>query len=396
MSSYIYYYRSVILALFWGAMTLLASTPAELAKKHVAYGNVAIEDADYQRAVEHYENALKAQPESKTLIYSLGVLYLKTGQTQKAIPLFTRYLELFPLDRDGLVALSNAYIMEGEFTKAERLLSRAFSADKKDEAVRRNLGFAQLQLGKTDEAIKTLEALIQDFPSNRLTRLDLSLAYAAKGEIDQALGTAKKALEEYPDPEGKIIYSDLLSAKGGALVAEARDFFRKNEMEKAIGILEPLCRQYPNYADAQILLGHSLNLKMPPEREKAEKAYRAVLEARRFVPVAPTDLAIVYDNLGSILLRSGKVKEAESFYRLGIAEESDYAPVYFNFGLLRAVSNAPTEASLAFMEAVRRDSAFAEYIENHPKLQKFRATSDYTNLINSIKKELKKNEPDQD
>lgn len=367
-----------------------AKEGASLASKHVEFGNSALEVADFERAVEHYETALRAEPESKNLIYSLGVLYLQTDQAAKAVPLFVRYLELFPMDKDGLAALANAYILNSEPEKAVRLLSQAYSADKQNEAVRRNLGYAQLQAGETAKAVATLESLLGDCPSNRLTRLDLGCAYAAAGETDKALGMLRSALKMYPDAEGRMIYSDLLESKAGAEVDKAAELFRQNDLAGAAELLEPVCRRYPDYARAWTLLGHSLNLKHPPERERAEKAYRAALEAGRYVPISREDYAVIFDNLGSIMLRSGKPAEAETLYRQGISQESAYAPVYFNFGLLRACAGAGTEAALALMEAVRRDRGMEAYIASHPKLAQFRATTDYTNLINSIHKELDK------
>ena len=48
---------------------LALSAPKDaLAKKHVSFGNAAIEEADYQRAVEHYESALKEDPDSKSVM----------------------------------------------------------------------------------------------------------------------------------------------------------------------------------------------------------------------------------------------------------------------------------------------------------------------------------------
>ena len=176
------------------------------------------------------------------------------------------------------------------------------------------------------------------------------------------------------------------------MLDEAIELFRKNEMDKALAILEPLCERFPDYAKASAYLGHAANLKLPPDRKKAEKAYRAALAATRYVPLSRQDLAVIYDNLGSIVLRKGELAEAESYYRLGIAQESEYAPVYFNFGLLRAHSEAFTEASVAFMDAVRRDKSMADYIAAHPKLAKFRTTTDYTNLLVTIKKESISNE----
>lgn len=389
----IYNYRTLLaLALLFCANLALSAPKNDLAKKHVSFGNAAIEEADYQRAVEHYESALKEDPNSKSVMYSLGVLYIQTGDIAKAQELFMSYLEKYPMDKDGLFGLSNAYIMKGEYEKAVRLLSQAAAREKDNEALRRNLGYAQFQAGDIPGAKKTLTALVTDCPSNALNRFDLALVLSAENDNENAVKQAKAGLLLYPDAEGKILYSDLLDSVGGPLLEEAIELFRKNEMDKALAILEPLCERFPDYAKACAYLGHASNLKLPPDRKKAEKAYRAALSATRYVPLSRQDLAIIYDNLGSIVLRKGELEEAESYYRLGIAQESEYAPVYFNFGLLRAHKEAFTEASVSFMDAVRRDKSMADYIATHPKLAKFRSTEDYTNLLVTIKKESNSNE----
>ena len=386
----------LLAAVLFCALTAHSESRDTLTKKHISYGNAALEDSDYKSAVEHYEKALSEDPDSKNVMYSLGVLYIQTGDTKKAAELFMNYLERFPLDKDGLFGLANVYLMDGEYEKAVRLLTQAFSQDKKNEALRRTLGYAQLQCGNVQAAKKILTELTAEFPSNRLTRFDLALTYAADKDYRSAIKEVKTGLVMFPDPEGKIIYEELLDLAGGSLLEEAIGNFRKNEMEKAIAILEPLCNQYPDYAKAQAYLGHACNFKFPPDREKAEKAYRAALKASRFVPVTPQDFAVIYDNLGSIVLRKGNLDEAESYYRLGIAQESEYAPVYFNFGLLRAIKGAFTEASVALMDAVRRDPHMESYIAGHPKLAAFRSSIDYTNLVNTIKKEIAKDEQSKD
>jgi len=389
----IYNYRTLAAAALLLCANLALSAPKDaLAKKHVTFGNAAIEEADYQRAVEHYESALKEDPDSKSVMYSLGVLYIQTGDIEKAQDLFMNYLEKYPMDKDGLFGLSNAYIMKGEYEKAVRLLSQAAAREKDNESLRRNLGYAQLQSGDIPGAKKTLTELVTDCPSNALNRFDLALVLSAGNDNENAVKQAKAGLLLYPEADGKLLYSDLLDSIGGSLLNEAIELFRKNEMDKALAILEPLCERFPDYAKAQAYLGHASNLKLPPDRKKAEKAYRSALTATRFVPLSRQDLAIIYDNLGSIVLRKGELEEAEGYYRVGIAQESEYAPVYFNFGLLRANKEAFTEASVAFMDAVRRDRSMADYIASHPKLAKFRTTEDYTNLLVTIKKEFNSNE----
>jgi tetratricopeptide (TPR) repeat protein len=385
-----------LVCLLFCALSAHSDSREALTKKHISYGNAALEDSDYKSAVEYYERALEEDPSSKSVMYSLGVLYIQTGDTKKASDLFMTYLERFPLDKDGLFGLANVCMMEGEYEKASRLLTQASSQDKKNEALRRTLGYAQLQCGNVQAAKKILTELTAEFPSNRLTRFDLALTYAAEKDYRNAIKEVQAGLSLFPDPEGKQIYAELLDLAAGSLLEEAIEDFRKNDMDKAVSILEPLCNQYPDYAKAQAYLGHACNFKFPPDREKAEKAYRAALKASRFVPVAPQDFAVVYDNLGSIVLRKGNLEEAESFYRLGIAQESEYAPVYFNFGLLRAHKGAFTEASVALMEAVRRDSHMESYIASHPKLAAFRSSIDYTNLVNSIKKEKQADEQSKD
>lgn len=386
------YRYTLLLALLLCATSARTFAKDGLTKQHISFGNAALEIADYQTAVSHYEEALKEDPKSKRVMYSLGVLYIQTGDTEKAQKLFMDYLEKYPMDKDGLMGLSNVYLMKDEYEKAVRLLSQARSQDKDNEALRRNLGYAQLQAGEIKEARKTLSALVSECPSNALTRFDLALTMAADKDLENALKEVKTGLAIFPDAEGKIIYSELLESAAGDQLDKAVELFRGNEMDKAIAILEPLCAQFPDYSRAQAYLGHSCNLKLPPDRVKAEKAYRAAIAAHRFVPLSRQDLAVVYDNLGSVVLRKGEESEAESLYRLGIAEESEYAPVYFNFGLLRAYKGAYTEASVALMDAVRRDGAMADYIASHPKLAKFRMTEDYTNLLVTIKKEKEEKE----
>src|ERR1039458_7866656 len=108
----------IYLLAFWGPSLLgaqAASIPEE-AKKHMAYGAAALEeakdDAGFQKAAEEFKAAVNLAPEWSAPYYNLGVIYSKLKDWDDARANYRQYLDLSPKAKDAAAVKAEIYKME--------------------------------------------------------------------------------------------------------------------------------------------------------------------------------------------------------------------------------------------------------------------------------------------
>lgn len=110
--------RSLIYLLALGALVSMSARAGQVpeeAKKHMAYGAAALEEAKdeagFQKAVEEFETTSKSAPEWAAPYYNLGVVYSKLKDWEKARANYQRYLELAPKAKDAAAVKAEIYKM---------------------------------------------------------------------------------------------------------------------------------------------------------------------------------------------------------------------------------------------------------------------------------------------
>lgn len=91
---------------------------------HFGLGMVLKERAEYDRAIEHLQKALKGQPEPLPVLRNLGETYQLKGQDNKAIAVLEKSLEIDDKDRSALFLLAFSYQNLEKYGEAIRLYER--------------------------------------------------------------------------------------------------------------------------------------------------------------------------------------------------------------------------------------------------------------------------------
>jgi tetratricopeptide (TPR) repeat protein len=74
------------------------------------------------------------------------------------------------------------------------------------------------------------------------------------------------------------------------------------------------------------------------------------------------DYPEVHNNLGNMLMRQGRLTEAEEHFQEALQQMPEYAQAHNNLGILRQHQGLTNEALLAFQKAVEYDT---NYLEAH-------------------------------
>lgn len=209
-----------------------------------------LESRDLQSAENEIKKALEIVPESPTIIYNFGQLYLAKGETDKAIESFKNAIAKKPL-----------------FVKAYDAIGKVYE-----------------DLGDVQSAIKYYEAAHDISPSNTDRLITLSKLYNKAGETDKAENILKNAVSD--------VRQDVSTS--GHLMGEL--YLAKNENEKAMKILVKACTENPS--DTSIMQSLAEAYRKVGQPEQAIEIYKKILKIN-------SNNASAYYNMGKTFLEMG-------------------------------------------------------------------------------------------
>jgi protein O-GlcNAc transferase len=259
------------------------------------------------------------------------------------------YASVLSIDPGNAAAHGNLAVIaarEGDYAAAERLFRQVIGLGPNDPTAYNNLGTLLQQQGRTEEAIAAHRQAITLNPNYAEAHLALGNALRQQGKPDEAMASyraAVRARRDYAEAHNNI---GVLSQMQGRL-DEAASAYRD-----AVALR-------PDYAEAQFNLGAVLH--QTHDLVAAEAAYRRViaLDARQYPRIA-----VVYNNLGTVMKDRGRHDEALAYFDKAIALKADYAEAFYNRGTVLQELDRWEDALGAYAEAIRRRKDYADAISN--------------------------------
>jgi tetratricopeptide (TPR) repeat protein len=240
--------------------------------------------AEAGKALKHLERAGDGLSNADiALQYSLGRLYLRTGEAAKAIAAFTRVVDQNPSSVQGSLSLAQAYAAADDLKRAVSTLE-AIVAD--EPRVAGALAQYQEQAGLLKEAAESYTRALAVDPSNRGLKLRRVATLFNAGEFSKAAQFAADAQREHPE--------DLRFPR-----LRARALFAAGEVAGALTVLEPTAKAFPNDVATQITLA---NLYDDAGRDTdAERTLRQLLARDPANPEALNSLGYLLAQRGRLL-----------------------------------------------------------------------------------------------
>ncbi len=133
-----------------------------------------------QAAAQTYEVLLDGHPTHHEARYSLGKLYMETGETSLAAAHLNQAIKQRPEDPRLYNALGIIRDQAGEHDAAQALYRTALKFDPNNHSLRNNLGLSLALNGQREEAIEVLAALAVDPEVDRTVLRNLEAAYAVR------------------------------------------------------------------------------------------------------------------------------------------------------------------------------------------------------------------------
>ncbi len=175
-------------------------------------GKIAASRRDFAAAVEHFEAALKAQPNADAIHYSLAMAYRSLGNRAEAAAHLKKRGKVAARVADPLMAELKRLRTGGRFFEqrgvssgeagdlaaAMRDLHKAIEADPENATARANLGTALGLSGQTEAAIEAFREALRLDPKYVLAHFNLAVLLNRQGASDEAVKHFRQAIQRDP------------------------------------------------------------------------------------------------------------------------------------------------------------------------------------------------------
>lgn len=147
---------------------------------------------DYDRAIEAFEDLVRAEPDYYRAHYNLGLAYADSGEYEKAIEALEEALTIRNEERLPEYTIFNSigwvHLLKGDYSAAERHFQAGLDQverldDDSHLRVLNNLGLLYLYSGRYQEAQETLESAVEEFGSETASR-SLELLQAVRKQAE--------------------------------------------------------------------------------------------------------------------------------------------------------------------------------------------------------------------
>ncbi len=154
-------------------------------------------------AVNVLTQALRKRPKDEQLLFALGTVYERKGDTQKSIEKMRSVLDVNPENANAMNFIGYLLADTGrDFEEAEKLLMRALEIKPDNASYLDSLGWVYLRRGELDKAVETLQRANAVSPNEPTINEHLGDACARaqkKKDAADAYLRALNALKEDPD-----------------------------------------------------------------------------------------------------------------------------------------------------------------------------------------------------
>jgi Tfp pilus assembly protein PilF/peroxiredoxin len=209
-------------------------------RNDLQFGMELVEQGLEAAALPAFERAARGDPSAFTL-YSLGSLYMKSGQPEKARASFERALKVDPGFSEASNGLGALVAQGGNLPAAIGLFRSALDATPDYPDALNNLGYALLQSGREQEAYDLYQKALALQPGFPEAFNNLGIFHARQGDMKRAESYFRQALGKRPG------YGE--AGNNLALVLMAGD-----EATAAVDVLQKLLEANPAFEMTYVTL----------------------------------------------------------------------------------------------------------------------------------------------
>ncbi|HVZ18707.1 MAG TPA: DUF3857 domain-containing protein, partial [Terriglobales bacterium] len=161
----------------------------------VAAGGAALQNQNFQAAIESFKRATELEPKNKAAWRGLGASYLQLQKKDEAIAAFNKLLEINPYDEYANLGIGYARIIDHDYDKAVESFRKQVEINPLDSNAQFSLASALVQLRRWEEALPELQKCAQLMPRSADVQSALGQVNLELKQPDKALEAFNKAVE---------------------------------------------------------------------------------------------------------------------------------------------------------------------------------------------------------
>jgi tetratricopeptide (TPR) repeat protein len=171
-------------------------------RKVIKEFEAGVKDADkgkIDKAIKHYQEAVKLAPDFYPAHNNLGTLYLSQRNIDAAEAAFSEVIKLNSTDANAYFNLGNVFFLTQRYEDAERVLHEGLSRQSLSAFGHYLLGSVRVRRGRYPEAEPSLQRAIRLDPEMPNVRLELVNLYLVQQRKDDAIRELQAFVELFPD-----------------------------------------------------------------------------------------------------------------------------------------------------------------------------------------------------
>jgi len=157
-----------------------------LPQAHASIALVFFNQKEFDRAIEHYQKALKFGPDKANTRSNLAIALVSRGRIDEAIVQFERVVQLEPKRAKAYKDLAGAFQLKGDIEQAERYFGRYLELSPADARIHNKLAGLLAAGRNTKEAIRHFREAIRTEPDWAEPLNSLAWVLATQPDIPQA------------------------------------------------------------------------------------------------------------------------------------------------------------------------------------------------------------------
>ncbi len=305
-------------------------------------GNRAFVRGNFAEALRLARESLEAH-ESFGGHYLQGSALFRLGRGSESLESYYRAEAIRPTDEQLLMTIAVVELSRGDVPRALERYRRLHAEHPKDPTYAFKVGTTLKLLGRYEEAYEHLKKADQaGFTHLALVCVQLGDTALELKKYEEGEGYFARAYKL--DPKLKAAGAGTKATAVARLLDQGSVAFKAGRFEEALGHYNRAKEQAPTSAGPFLLSGITLiSLKKYPE------AIEDLKKAVNLNPASPRG----YSQLGSAYHLAGRLRDAESTFRLGLRVAPENAPLFNKLGLVLRDNGQLRAAIDAFTQAVR-------------------------------------------
>ena len=308
--------------------------------------------AQYDRAIQDFDQAIKLNPESALPYHSRGRAYWEKKNYDGAIADYSKALKLDPI-KGGAPVIGNAYLERGtaylnkkDYDRALADYSKAIKVDPKGSFAYLIRGLFYFEKKDYDRAIADFDQAIRLNPKFTAAYLNRGFVYQnGKNDYDHAVADFDQAIKLDPEKGGLLVL-------GGGHLTRGNAYYAKQDYDRAIADYNDAIKFNPNYATAFYSRGLAYSAKGDQDHAIADYS-----EAIRLDPDGAGSIVIGggFNERGRAYFAKKDYDRAVADYDQTIKLDSKAVFAFYNRGRAYSAKGDQDHAIADYSEAIRLD-----------------------------------------